>query len=122
MPDLEDPPEKYGGRVLGQELWYQGKQGPLFLLVVGLLAAISFMIWHTIDVQRMQELRDQARYDSLANTIRSNETQQRIGNWLMSIDPQKRPQLQMPPEAWGLLSEEAKKKVLQEYESEWRRR
>jgi hypothetical protein len=114
MPDLEGP-EKYGGRILGQELWYQGRNGPLFLLVIGLLGAVGVLVYFTVDRGRLE-------HESIIRAMQANETQNRIGNWLMSISPDKRPQLQMPPEAWGLLSEDAKKKILQEYEDNYERR
>lgn len=114
--------DEYGGKIGIFSFLVKSKNGPLSLLVIGLLACIGVLIYLTVMFEQHRDENRKLEHASLGVQLEalrkaelSTETQNRISNWLLSLKPENRPQLNMPIEAYGLLTEEAKVKMLEDY-------
>lgn len=87
------------------------------LIIIVLAASLSW----TAYTNHEQDKQTTVEHKTLTQAQLAMETQIRIQNWLLSLSSDKRPQLMMPVEAWGLLTDDAKQKMRDQWDQEERR-
>lgn len=88
----------FGGKVS-----YKGANVRDFAMVAILAISMGWIVWASTTEHRR-----------LSDQTMTLETQTRIQNWLISLEPDKRPKLRMPVEAFGVLDESGRQKVREE--------